>query len=218
MIKRIGKNIKAVLFDHDDTLVGTYIPKSAQHKYIAKKHYGKDLLDSEIKLHWGKPLHELVKILYGTDDAEQALLHNKNSHEKFSKILFEETLQTLLYVHNKGKHIGIITATSKFSLERDMSEHKFPVDKISYLQTADDTDFHKPDPRVFTPTIAWLKKKGIQPHEVVYIADGLHDMQAAIGAGFHFIGVETGFVTREMFESEKIFSVKHIGEIKHLID
>lgn len=56
MNPRIADHIKVVLFDHDDTLVGTISTKWAEHKFIAKKYYQKELTDDEIRLHWGKPL------------------------------------------------------------------------------------------------------------------------------------------------------------------
>ena len=43
-MKELGTNIKAVFFDHDDTLVGTIVPKWAHHKHVARTHYGKEFL------------------------------------------------------------------------------------------------------------------------------------------------------------------------------
>ena len=62
MSEIIPVNTKAIFFDHDDTLVGTYIAKSAQHKYVAKKWYNIELTDEKIRKHWGMPLNELYKI------------------------------------------------------------------------------------------------------------------------------------------------------------
>ena len=39
--RHIDEKIKAVFFDHDDTLVGTIGTKWAQHKHVAKLYYGK---------------------------------------------------------------------------------------------------------------------------------------------------------------------------------
>ena len=50
MSEHIPDKIKAVLFDHDDTLVDTIGTKWAQHKFIADKYYAKQLTDEEIKL------------------------------------------------------------------------------------------------------------------------------------------------------------------------
>lgn len=213
MSRHIGDHIKAVLFDHDDTLVETIKPKWAEHKHIAKTYYDKNLTDEEIIKHWGKPFQELVCLLYGTDDTEQALAYNKAHHEEYPKILFAETLSVLKNIHKLNKKIGIITATSRFSFEHDLELLKFPHKLLDYTQTADDTTFHKPDPRVFEPAIVWLDKINIKPNEVLYIGDGIHDMKAALGAGFNFLGVETGLVTDQQFKKA---GAKSLPTIAHL--
>ena len=210
-----GKHIKAVFFDHDDTLVGTIRPKWKHHKYVAIRYYGKNLTDEEITKHWGKPLQELVCLLYGTPDIETAMARNTAHHEEFPKELFTATIPTLQHIKSTGLRTGIITATSRFSFEHDLQLHKVPQEILDYTQTADDTEFHKPDPRVFDPSISWLQERQIQPHEVVYVGDGLHDMKAAKGAGFNFIGVETGLVTAEQFKKAKAVSISSIAKLSH---
>ncbi len=212
-MRHIPGHIKVVLFDHDDTLVGTIGPKWAEHKYIAKTYYHKDLTDDEIRLHWGRPLEELVGILYGTEDIKQAIDHNVAHHTEFEKELFHATLPMLKRLKVQGYKIGIITATSRFSFSHDLSHHKVPTEILDYTQAADDTNFHKPDPRVFKPALAWLKSQSIEPNEVVYVGDGLHDMKAATGAGFTFLGVETGLVTAEEFAKNGIMSVPDVSHI-----
>jgi phosphoglycolate phosphatase-like HAD superfamily hydrolase len=213
MSEHIADNIKAVLFDHDDTLVGTIGTKWVQHKHVARTFYGKELTDEEITEHWGKPLRELVCLLYGTDDVERAMAHNTATHEDFPKELFTATIPTLRHINAAGKLIGIITATSRFSFEHDLTLHQVPRDLLDYTQTADDTPYHKPDPRVFEPAVAWLAEQHISPDEVVYIGDGLHDMRAAIDAGFSFLGVETGLVTAEQFHAENVKSIPSISDL-----
>jgi len=203
-------NIKAVFFDHDDTLVGTIEPKWRHHKHVAKTHYSKTLTDQEITEHWGKPLHELVCLLYGTNDAAQALANNKSCHEDFPKQLFAATIPALERVKNAGKKIGIITATSRFSFEHDLDLHRIPRALLDYTQAADDTPHHKPNPQVFKPAVTWLQQQDIAPEEVLYVGDGLHDMKAAIGAGFKFLGVETGLVTADQFKTAGALSIAGI--------
>lgn len=211
--KYIKKNIAVVLFDHDDTLVGTIDAKWAHHKYTAQTYYDKDLTDDELRLHWGKPLHELVCLLYGTTDTEKALTHNAAHHENYPKKLFVDSVPTLQRLKAAGKRVGIITATSRFSFEHDLVLHKVPRKLLDYTQTADDTEFHKPNPLVFSPVHQWLKTIQVKPKEVMYIGDGLHDMKAALGAGFNFLGVETGLVTAQQFREAGAKSVKSIAHV-----
>lgn len=213
MPKLIGNDIKVILFDHDDTLVGTIGPKWDEHKFIAKTYYDKHLTDEEIRTHWGKPLNELVCLLYGTDDTKHAIDYNIRHHESYPKTLFPHTMRVLRHFREAGKQVGIITATNRFSFNYDLSSHDIPHSLLDYTQTADDTSHHKPNPKVFEPVMRWLDAQKIKPAEVVYIGDGLHDMKAALGAGFGFIGVETGLVTAEQFKDAGAKSIPTIGEL-----
>ena len=210
------KSIKAILFDHDDTLVATKEVKFAHHKYVAKKFYGKELSDAELRLHLGKPLTQLVCLLYGTDNGEQALANNTSCRDDFPKVLFNGTIPTLEHLHTKGMLLGIVTATTKDSFEHDLELLKIPSEFLDYTQTLEATEYHKPDPRVFEPALQWLAKRHIKPNEVLYVADGLHDMKAALGAGFQFIGVETGFTTHEQFLDHKVTSIPTIAELLNI--
>jgi phosphoglycolate phosphatase-like HAD superfamily hydrolase len=213
MSEHIEEQIKAVFFDHDDTLVGTIEAKWRQHKHVAKTYYGKELTDAELQQHWGKPLSELACLLYDTDDADTAMANIIATHEAYPKELFAATVPTLTHLHAAGKLIGIVTATSRFSFEHDLELHGVPQEVIDYTQTADDTPFHKPDPRVFEPAKAWLAEQNVQPDEVLYIGDGLHDMKAAVAAGFNFLGVQTGLVTADEFTAAEAMSIQSIAEL-----
>ena len=93
--KYLTEQTKAVFFDHDDTLVGTIMAKRKQNKYVARTYYGKELTDEEIDRHWGKPMREYLCLVYGTDDADQALANHTPHRDEFPKELFPGTLPTL---------------------------------------------------------------------------------------------------------------------------
>ncbi len=213
MEKYIRKTIKVILFDHDDTLVGTIEAKWAEHKYIAKKYYGKDLTDEELHKHWGKPLSIMIGLLYGTDNIVQAMDYVKITQNNFPKKIHDDTLVTLNYLKNAGIKIGVITATTRHSFNNDLKTLHIPEELFDYTQTEDDTSFHKPDPKVFEPVVSWLKQKGIKPSEVMYVGDGLHDMKAALGAGFEFIGVSTGLVTQSTFKNNGATAILKLSDL-----
>jgi phosphoglycolate phosphatase-like HAD superfamily hydrolase len=207
------ENIKAVFFDHDDTLVGTIAAKWAHHKHVARTWYDKELTDDDIRQHWGKPFSQLVELLYGQDDPEKAMRRNLSCEDDFPKSLPVDTIPTLHRLYTAGKILGIITATSRYSFEHDLDLHDFPRDIIGYTQTEEDTTFHKPDPQVFEPAVAWLAARNILPQEVLYVADGLHDMKAAVGAGFSFMGVTTGLVTADDFMAAGAESIQGLRKL-----
>jgi HAD superfamily hydrolase (TIGR01549 family) len=212
-MKYVNNHIKVVLFDHDDTLVGTIGSKWDEHKFIAKKYYNKTITDNDIKAHWGKPFAEMICLLYDTDDAEQAIDYNLKHHTEFEKTLFSATVPVLRHLKERGMKLGIITATTRISFEHDLELHEIPKDLLSYTQTSEETQFHKPDPRVFEPVLKWLDEEEISSDEVLYIGDGLHDMKAAVGAGFNFLGVQTGLVSAEEFASVNAQSITSISDM-----
>lgn len=205
--------ISAVLFDHDDTLVGTIGTKWAQHKFIAKAYYGRQLTDKDISKHWGKPLEELLCQLYGTDDVDQAMAYNVRHHGEFEKTLFAASVPMLRHLKKRGLKVGVVTATSRRSFLHDLAHHHVPLELFDYTQTADDTEYHKPDLRVFEPAKQWLAANGMAPNNVLYVGDGLHDMKAATGAGFAFLGVETGLVSAKQFAQNGATSVPDISHL-----
>lgn len=198
----IADNIKAVIFDFDDTLVGTYRPIWNMHRHIAKKYYGINLTDETILKHWGQPINVLAKHYYQTDDTEQGVAHILAENKNFPKEKFEHTIPLLRKLREKGLKTGIVTASHLNLVDSDFITVGLTKDMVDYLQTADDTDVHKPDPAVFDPLIKWARMHGIQNDEILYVGDGLHDMNAALTAGFNFLGVATGLVSVSEFKNK----------------
>jgi len=215
MSEYIGEDIKAVLFDFDDTLVGTIKPIWAQHKHVARKFYNIELTDEQLAEHWGKPVPVLARALYETDDAERALANIYSCQWDFPKELYEATIPTLYHLRLTGSLmlLGVVSATTRFIFEHDITLLGIPRDLLNYTQTGDDTPHHKPDPKVFDPTLAWLESVHIRPDEVTYVGDGLLDMNAAVGAGFNFVGVETGLTTAKQFTAAGAVSVPGIASL-----
>lgn len=207
------KNIKVVVFDHDDTLVNTFGTKAAEHIYIAKEYYGRTITDEDIRREWGKSLSTVLQNLYNTDNVDQAIEYNKQLHLKYPKIIFNDTARTLQVLKGKGYLLGTVTSTIKFSHDHDLDSLDFPEGIFDYKQTQEDTEVHKPDPRVFDPFKVWLKKQGLAADHVLYIGDGMHDYVAATGAGFHFIGVDTGPTKGNDFRKKGVKSVPHVGHL-----
>lgn len=192
-------DVKALVFDWDDTCVATFESKAAQHQEVALNEYGIDLPIEKIKKHWGKPLDKLFSIFYGTDDLETARQHAADYHDRFPKIPMPGVFGLFEDLSADSIPLGLVTATSLSSIQRDAKQTELP-GYFDYIQTAEDTSEHKPSPNVFLPTKEWLKSIGIEnSSEVAYVGDGLHDMKAAVNAGFQFIGAATGLVSVEEF-------------------
>jgi len=214
MSNPVGKDIKAVMFDFDDTLVGTRVPIWRLHRHIAKAHYGVDLEEEILLKHWGQPIRVLVEHYYGATDIDAALALVKQETVNFPKKTFPQAAPALRKLNRAGKILGIVSASHLSILKHDMDRAGIPADIIDYIQTSEDTPVHKPNPAVFDPMLAWAHTRGIDAREILYIGDGIQDMIAATKAGMNFIGVTTGLATREDFLSHGSASIADLSELQ----
>jgi len=214
----MNKNINAVVFDMDDTLIKTFEVKLRQHKHFARQRYGVELRDDAFREHWGKPFHLFLEGIYGDIDSIERVHaeYVKLSH-LFPVELQEDTLHVFDELHDAGKKLGIVTATAREIVERDLGLINFPVDRLHKLQTSDDTPVHKPDPRVFEPMLRALRDAGVEG-DVLYVGDALTDFYAARDAGLQFVGVTTGLVTAQQFRDAGVTHVAdRLGHVSDLV-
>jgi len=207
----IPDTIKAVVFDFDDTLVGTHVPIWNMHRHIAKKYYGIDLSDEILMKHWGQPIDVLAGYYYQTTDIEQGVSRILIENIHFPKQKFEYTIPVLKKLRSSGKKIGIVTASHLGLIESDFVTADLTKDMVDYIQTADNTNVHKPNPAVFEPLIIWAERQGISKDEILYVGDGLHDLEASTAAGIQFLGVTTGLVSKPEFNTHGARSVEDLS-------
>jgi phosphoglycolate phosphatase len=205
---------RAIIFDFDDTLVRSGPIKWAHHKATAKEFYGLELTDEKLKEHWGKPFDEMIGLLYEqADTLENMRAANYSLEHRFHKTIHDDALGTLGQLSRDGQLLGVLSAMNRDVVVADMEALGFDLEQFLFIQGADDTMVHKPDPGVFTPALSTLASHGIEPSQVLYVGDALTDFYAATGAGLHFIGVTTGFVTAGDFASAGAKYVKSLSSL-----
>lgn len=216
MNKLSPNSIKAVLLDADDTQWNTIGTQWQKHIHIAAAHYGKTLTEDEIRGHYGEPLEEYLCNLYGTTDAKRAVDLSMRYRRTFPKELFPWTVPTLTHLRAAALVVGTITKSTRAGFSDDLTTLGITPDLYDYTQTADESAHQKPDPRVFSPALQWLREeKGILPEQVLYVGDSYDDMKAA--ANVHFVGVETGLVDAEGFQQASALSIPHLGHLVHYL-
>ncbi len=206
---------KAVIFDFDDTLVESRAIKWEHHKIVAKKFYNIDLSEETLREHWGKPFNTLMKELYqDADTLENMRKANISIRENFLKKVYPGSIGAVNKLLKNGLKLGLLSAANQEFLWQDLKRLGFPREDFSVIQSPEDTDVHKPDPKVFKPMFAKLENLGIKKEEMIYVGDSLMDLQAAHGAGIDFIAVTTGLYSKEDFEKHgaKVI-VKNIKEV-----
>jgi len=191
--------IKAIVFDMDDTLVITSKIKYLAHKHAAKKFYNLNLTDEDLDRHWGKPFKDIMISLYGKVDNIEKIIENYYSISQDFPLIAHEHAVTVLTKLVKKIPLGLLTAANVRLMSDALSNSGIDQKIFAHIQTSDDTSVHKPDPKVFDPTLKFFSGLGINPGEIVYVGDVLDDFYAAKSAGLHFIGIAGNSIPKTEF-------------------
>lgn len=205
---------KAFIFDYDDTLVKTRESKFAAIRELSRRVYSHELSDLDILKHWGKPFRQLFSGIF-TDiesDVEQIIDNYLKITDEFPMQAYPDAIGAVKALL-KTNFVGVVTSSSRSVLLPDLQRCGFPVESFSLLQTSDDSQFHKPDPQVFSSTIEKLNNLNIKPKDVIYVGDSIGDFYAASGAGFNFVGIIRKHISKEVFDSVGADSISTLTEL-----
>jgi len=188
------KTIKC--FDLDGTLIPTTIPGQFKVQEILSL-MGLNSVDPEIvrKL-WGKPFVEIAQIIchsVGAPDRAQEFIELEHNLDDRHLNLCNDLPQVLREL-KKQSHLAIITSRSKKSFLKLRQILNFELNIFDFIQTYDDSTYHKPDPRVFVPLLNWANHLGINPNQITYFGDTVEYYLAAVKGqpGIEFVGVCSG--------------------------
>lgn len=154
-------------------------------------------------------------MLFGSELYERVMQDLGENYDTYGKTLFPETIPILKKLGASGLWLSAVTSVSESIVTRDALTTGIDWgDFFEHVQTANETDYHKPDGRVFDPTKSRLARVGIQNWaNVIYIGDGMGDLLAAKEAGFGFVGVEKGFMSQEDFIKAGAISIPSIAKL-----
>lgn len=215
-------NLKAIIFDLDQTLFDSFSGIVEAHKLNGKENYNLDITEELIREHWGKPLEEFWKILYqNLDTVDNLLKTTLATREKYhiEAKLFNNVKELLNLLKQKYK-IGIVTSSNSELVYYMLKKQNIDPNIFCLIQGSEQTDYHKPDYRVFELTKEILNKIGIKSTEIVYIGDSTHDYLASKGAGIHFIAVLTGLNSKTEFSAlglQDSFIIDKLTDLQNLL-
>lgn len=205
---------KAIIFDFDETLVKSYSVKWSQHQAVAKKFYGVNLTEETIRKYWGMPFEEMIGLFYEHKDTVENMMKSYFSLDYlYRKHPYKDTIKVLNFFHDNNYFLGLVTSMTRESVVDDMNESEMPYDKFDLIQGSTDSEFHKPDPRVFDGIISQLVKMDIKKEEALYVGDDIRDMQAARGAGIGFVAIPNGLTTIKEFEDQRADCLNSLSDL-----
>lgn len=210
--------MQIILFDYDDTLVRTKQCKYAAIQAVASRHYGVHLTEETIDDVWGVAYRQLFRSLFGRldSDLDRVIARYEALDDEFPIQPFDDTFPALQKLAARA-HLGIVTSAARAVVQVQLKSLGFPADWFSTIQTADDTEFHKPDPRVFHPTKEHFRKRELDGLSITYVGDSLKDHAAAINAGFQFFGILRGTTSKQSFATAGAATIDTLDDLHELI-
>lgn len=225
--------IKAVLFDLDDTLVNS---KMAEYKAICEfkslhnefnqvedaefaKSWGKITMEIYEKYHQGKISFEELRIgrMQGLFNYYSINISDENAKEKFKDyqniyeknwILFDDAKEVLENLKNKYKLVILSNGDGK--QQRKKIEYTGLNKYFSDIVISSEVGYSKPEKEIFE--IA-CKMINLKPENCIMIGDKYKvDVEGSLNAGMHGI-----WVNRKKEELKYKFQIKELSELKNYL-
>lgn len=190
--------IKAVIFDMDGTLLDSRELIYTAFEDVLADHGIKASRDEIAKV-TGRP----IKAMYGMlaphlDSDELELAHLAHHEQKLSTLrLYPDTVTVLRRIKAHGLELGIFTGFNQLTYERLNRFHLVPM----FETIVDSTRYtaHKPDPEGIY--VAMNDLNITNPKEIIYVGDGVADMEVGKAAGVSLtVGITHGFSSEEMLK------------------
>lgn len=189
--------LKAILFDHDGTLVDSEITHYKIWQEILSG-YDIDLSEQDYKdYHSGIPTIKNAAIIIEKHDLSipaQELIDKKEAltHEFLNKTpfpLMQGAKETIQDFHNAGLRLGIVTGAGRFGVDSTLKGHQLE-EYFEVITTGEDVMKSKPDPAVYQLA---LDKLGLKAAECIALEDTENGIRAAISAGLVCCAIRNDF-------------------------
>jgi pyrophosphatase PpaX len=188
--------ISTIIFDIDGVLIDSNKIIIEAYRKTSKKLGLRIPSDSEIIGVLGKPLKEIVTILWPNFNKE--LLIKEYRKLFLDKNLFILPVDGAVGAVEKLKKsdlkLGLLSGKIKFFIEKHLREAGFDLNLFDIVLPYEATKNHKPHPE---PLLFACKKLNVKPREVLYIGDSQLDYECAKNAKVHYVGVLTGCLSEE---------------------
>ena len=187
--------IKAILFDHDGTLVDSEAVHYDLWQKLLQKH-SITIPKAEFEKRFvGLPSSEIARDIikhYRCSIGLDELIHKKTrlvkqylSEQAFP--LIGDALEVIIALKQLGFTLGVVTGASQLSIATTIERHNLSK-YFDVVVCGEDVDNNKPAP---DPYRLAVKKLGLQLEECVAVEDSETGLQSAIGAGLKCLTVET---------------------------
>ncbi len=207
-----------VLFDYDDTLVMT-----REHRWEAIREAGREAAGwapsmEAIERFWGLPYQTFFERLFAgrTHDVGSVIAAYESLNERYPAVAHEGALEALARIR-RTRRVGIVTAGARTVVLAQLGSLGIDPSGLDWLQTAEDTEHHKPDPRVFAKAIAKGRECSLPPSSMLYVGDAFTDYAAARDAGLAFVGIPRVETQRAKLREAAAICVASLDELARFL-
>jgi pyrophosphatase PpaX len=206
---------RAVVFDLDGTIVDSVELIIVSFQHAIREVLGREASREESIANVGRPLKEQMVMLSPEHADELVAVYREFNHREHDRMLtlYDGILNLLHALQVGGVKLGLVTSKSRYT-----TQMAFDLTGIeSYFDEAicaDESPRNKPSP---DPILLCLERLGVSPVDAAYVGDSPSDIQAAIAAGVHAIGVTWGVFSEEALVAEKpdrlVHTIPELAEV-----
>lgn len=199
--------IEAIVIDFDDTLCLTeaacFDMENATLAAMGREPMPRDVHIST----WGQPLFDAIQVRSPGIDIEAFKEAYRPTIAEYTRsgkldVIPQANFDALDSLIAMSKSLFILTSRTESELLHILEPDHFLAPRIKGFYHKDNTQFHKPDPRVFNELLAAHK---LAPERCVYVGDSIGDATAAKQAGLLFIAsLESGLRQRDDFNDYQV--------------
>lgn len=206
--------IQAVVYDWDDVIINVAYIYFQLLQETALKLGSKPFTFKDFSSVYGLPEDVIARNLFPRTPFSEVIQTYQSLNPQYTLIPGADS--TLSYTLANYPVNGILTSRRRERLVKRVNEHGIELSSFTFIFTAEDLVYPKPDPRAFDPVKEELTSYEIRPDRAIYVGDSVLDFQAAYAAGLNFVGVLTGITERDKFVNNGLNSAMIIASIAEL--
>lgn len=210
------RQIEAVLFDLDGTLIDTIGLILASMRHATSEVLGREYTDKELLHGVGTPLAVQMEALGGDRRDELVAEYRRHNWDVHDELIAEYpgTDGILEDLAGQGVPMGVVTSKSRRVAIRGIE--LFGMERFfEVIVCSDDLEAHKPHPG---PILHAAEIVGVEPANCAYVGDSPYDMQAAIAAETVAVAaLWGGFSAEDVLEPDPHYALEAITQLPELL-
>jgi len=216
--------IKLVIFDFDGTLVDSAVDiRDAANKLLVKFGYESISLE-EVRNHIGEGFTPFIRSIAGErahdkEYSEEIFQNFQNFYDSqlMKHTTFYDGVEKFLKEYQKrpDSKIGIVSNKPEYQVRRILSGLGAQESHLVEIFGGDRFDVKKPHPK---PLLEMMSLAKVTPKETLMIGDSQADVDAALAAGTHFLGVSFGYNSMESLQKYgAVHFINHFDELLNYV-